>query len=106
MSKVGINGFGCIGWLVLCWLFEVKSNIDVVVINDFIFLKIFVYLLKYDLNYGLFFWSVDFMEDLFIVDGKSIVVYVEKEVKNILWKVKGVEIIVECIGFYIFVEKL
>lgn len=46
------------------------------------------------------------MEDLFIVDGKSIVVYVEKEVKNILWKVKGVEIIVECIGFYIFVEKL
>lgn len=38
MSKVGINGFGCIGWLVLGWLFEVKSNIDVVVINDFIFL--------------------------------------------------------------------
>lgn len=61
--------------------------------------------MKYDLNYGLFFWSVDFTEDLFIVDGKSIAVYVEKEVKNISWKAKGVEIIVECIGFYIFVEK-
>lgn len=106
MSKVGINGFGCIGWLVLRWLLEVKSNIDVVAINDFTFLKIFAYLLKHDLNYGLFFWSVDFTEDLLIVDGKSIAVYAEKEAKNILWKAKGAEIIVECTGFYTFAEKL
>lgn len=106
MSKFGINGFGCIGCLVLCCLLEVDSSLEVVVINDFILLKVLVYLLKYDLNYGFFLWSVDFIEDVLIVNGKIIMVYVEKEVQYILWQVVGVEVIVECIGFYILVEKL
>ncbi|NYY77243.1 hypothetical protein DMH20_05650 [Escherichia coli] len=56
------------------------------------------YLLKHDSNYGPF-PSVDFTEDSLIVDGKSIAVYAEKEAKNIPWKAKGAEIIVECTGF-------
>ncbi|EOT3376685.1 glyceraldehyde 3-phosphate dehydrogenase NAD-binding domain-containing protein, partial [Shigella boydii] len=40
-----------------------------------------------------------------IVDGKSIAVYAEKEAKNIPWKAKGAEIIVECTGFYTSAEK-
>ena len=101
MSKVGINGFGRIGRLVLRRLLEVKSNIDVVAINDLTSPKILAYLLKHDSNYGPFPWSVDFTEDSLIVDGKSIAVYAEKEAKNIPWKAKGAEIIVECTGFYI-----
>lgn len=49
--------------------------------------------------------SVDFTEDSLIVDGKSIAVYAEKEAKNIPWKAKGAEIIVECTGFYTSAEK-
>ncbi|MGU0016454.1 glyceraldehyde 3-phosphate dehydrogenase NAD-binding domain-containing protein [Escherichia coli] len=50
-------------------LLEVKSNIDVVAINDLTSPK-FAYLLKHDSNYGPFPWSVDFTEDSLIVDGK------------------------------------
>ncbi len=78
MSKVGINGFGRIGRLVLRRLLEVKSNIDVVAINDLTSPKILAYLLKHDSNYGPFPWRVDFTEDSLIVDGKSIAVYAEK----------------------------
>lgn len=81
MSKVGINGFGRIGRLVLRRLLEVKSNIDVVAINDLTSPKILAYLLKHDSNYGPFPWRVDFTEDSLIVDGKSIAVYAEKEAK-------------------------
>ena len=94
MSKVGINGFGRIGRLVLRRLLEVKSNIDVVAINDLTSPKILAYLLKHDSNYGPFPWSVDYTEDSLIVDGKSIAVYAEKEAKNIPWKAKGAETIV------------
>lgn len=61
MSKVGINGFGRIGRLVLRRLLEVKSNIDVVAINDLTSPKILAYLLKHDSNYGPFL-GVDFTE--------------------------------------------
>ena len=89
MSKVGINGFGRIGRLVLRRLLEVKSNIDVVAINDLTSPKILAYLLKHDSNYGPVPWSVDYTEDSLIVNGKSIAVYAEKEAKNIPWKAKG-----------------
>lgn len=82
MNKIGINGFGRIGRLVLRRLLEVKSDIEVVAINDLTSPKILAYLLKHDSNYGPFPWSVDFTEDSLIVDGKSIAVYAEKEAKK------------------------
>jgi glyceraldehyde 3-phosphate dehydrogenase len=54
MSKIGINGFGRIGRLVLRRLLEVKSNVEVVAINDLTSPKILAYLLKHDSNYGPF----------------------------------------------------
>ncbi|BDT23487.1 hypothetical protein CF204P1_22100 [Citrobacter freundii] len=71
MSKIGINGFGRIGRLVLRRLLEVKSNVEVVAINDLTSPKILAYLLKHDSNYGPFPWSIDFTEDALIVDGKK-----------------------------------
>ncbi|MFP1558809.1 glyceraldehyde 3-phosphate dehydrogenase NAD-binding domain-containing protein [Escherichia coli] len=68
---------------------EVKSNIDVVAINDLTSPKILAWSPKHDSNYGPFPWSVDFTEDSLIVDGKSISVYAKKEAKNIPWKAKG-----------------
>ncbi|MFW0765767.1 type I glyceraldehyde-3-phosphate dehydrogenase [Trabulsiella odontotermitis] len=105
MSKIGINGFGRIGRLVLRRILEVKSPADVVAINDLTSPKVLAYLLKHDSNYGPFPWSVDFTEDALIVDGKKITVYAEKEAKNIPWKAAGAEIIVECTGFYTSADK-
>lgn len=105
MSKIGINGFGRIGRLVLRRLLEVKSDVEVVAINDLTSPKILAYLLKHDSNYGQFPWSVDFTEDALIVDGKEIAVYAEKDARNIPWKAKGADTIVECTGFYTSGEK-
>lgn len=105
MSKLGINGFGRIGRLVLRRLLEVNSPLEVVAINDLTSPKVLAYLLKHDSNYGSFPWSVDFTEDALIVDGKKITVYAEKEAQHIPWKAVGAELIVECTGFYTSTEK-
>lgn len=105
MSKLGINGFGRIGRLVLRRLLEVNSPLEVVAINDLISPKVLAYLLKHDSNYGPFPWSVDFTEDALIVNGKKITVYAEKEARHIPWKAVGAELIVECTGFYTSTEK-
>lgn len=99
MSKVGINGFGRIGRLVLRRLLEVKSNIDIVAINDLTSPKILAYLLKHDSNYGPFPWSVDFTEDSLIVDGKSIAVYAEKRLKIFRGKRKGQKLLSNVLAF-------
>ncbi|BBV76698.1 glyceraldehyde-3-phosphate dehydrogenase [Raoultella planticola] len=100
MSKLGINGFGRIGRLVLRRLLEVNSPLEVVAINDLTSPKVLAYLLKHDSNYGPFPWSVDFTEDALIVNGKKITVYAEKEARHIPWTAVGAELIVECTGFY------
>ncbi|MBX4670334.1 type I glyceraldehyde-3-phosphate dehydrogenase [Klebsiella grimontii] len=105
MSKLGINGFGRIGRLVLRRLLEVDSPLEVVAINDLTSPKVLAYLLKHDSNYGPFPWSVDFTEDALIVDGKKITVYAEKEAQHIPWKAVGAELIVECTGFYTSADK-
>ncbi|TDN64195.1 type I glyceraldehyde-3-phosphate dehydrogenase [Scandinavium goeteborgense] len=105
MSKVGINGFGRIGRLVLRRMLEVKSAQEVVAINDLTSPHVLAYLLKHDSNYGPFPWSVDHTDDALIVDGKKIAVYAEKDAKNIPWKSAGVEYVVECTGFYTATDK-
>ncbi|WP_379933737.1 type I glyceraldehyde-3-phosphate dehydrogenase [Enterobacter sichuanensis] len=105
MSKIGINGFGRIGRLVLRRLLETQDSNTVVAINDLTSPKVLAYLLRHDSNYGGFPWSVDFTEDALIVDGKTIAVYAEKEARHIPWKASGVDIVVECTGFYTSEEK-
>ncbi|HDG1704104.1 TPA: type I glyceraldehyde-3-phosphate dehydrogenase, partial [Kluyvera ascorbata] len=103
--KIGINGFGRIGRLVLRRLLEVSSSHEVVAINDLTSPKVLAYLLKHDSNYGPFPWSVDYNDNALIVNGKTITVYAEKEAKNIPWTAQGAELIVECTGFYTSTEK-
>lgn len=105
MSKIGINGFGRIGRLVLRRLLEVSSSHEVVAINDLTSPKVLAYLLKHDSNYGPFPWRVDYNDNALIVNGKTITVYAEKEAQNIPWTAQGAELIVECTGFYTSTEK-
>lgn len=105
MNKIGINGFGRIGRLVLRRVLETKSEVEIVAINDLTSPKVLAYLLKHDSSYHNFDGTVDYTEDALIVNGKKIAVYAEKEAKNIPWGKLGVEIVIECTGFYTSEEK-
>lgn len=57
--------------------------------------------------YGIYFGIVIVIENGIVVDGEEICVYVELDVSKIFWvKENGVDIVFECIGFYIFEEKV
>jgi glyceraldehyde 3-phosphate dehydrogenase len=105
MKKIGINGFGRIGRLVLRRMLDVSSELDIVAINDLTTPKMLAYLLKYDSNYGPFKGDVDYSDDALIVNGKKIAIFAEKEAANIPWTKVGAEVIIECTGFYTSKEK-
>ena len=105
VTKVGINGFGRIGRLVLraC----VKNDaIDVVGINDpFIDLDYMVYMLKYDTVHGKFDGEVSTKDGKLVVNGKEIAVFASMSPAEIPWKDCGAEYIVEATGKFTTIEK-
>ncbi|QWA13109.1 type I glyceraldehyde-3-phosphate dehydrogenase [Sodalis ligni] len=105
MKKIGINGFGRIGRLVLRRILETNSDVEIVAINDLTSPKVLAYLLKHDSSYRDFHGTVDYSDDAIIVNDKKIAVYAEKEAKNIPWGTLGVEIVIESTGFYASGEK-
>jgi glyceraldehyde 3-phosphate dehydrogenase len=105
MKRIGINGFGRIGRLVLRRLLETGLDVDVVAINDLTSPDVLAYLLKYDSNYGPFKGTVSHAENAIIVNGKTIRVFSEKNARDIPWGSLGVDAVVECTGFYTSAEK-
>ncbi len=105
MKKIGINGFGRIGRLVLRRILEQQEAVEVVAINDLTSPEMLAYLLKYDSNYGAFHGEVSVEGNALLVNGKKITVFAEKEAKNIPWGSLGVDVVIECTGFYTSAEK-
>jgi len=105
MKKIGINGFGRIGRLVLRRILEQQEAVEVVAINDLTSPEMLAYLLKYDSNYGAFHGEVSVEGNALQVNGKKITVFAEKEAKNIPWGSLGVDVVIECTGFYTSAEK-
>ncbi|MEZ3498391.1 type I glyceraldehyde-3-phosphate dehydrogenase [Pantoea sp. KPR_PJ] len=105
MKKIGINGFGRIGRLVLRRILEQNEAVEVVAINDLTSPEMLAYLLKYDSNYGAFQGEVSVAGNALQVNGKKITVFAEKEARNIPWGSLGVDVVVECTGFYTSAEK-
>lgn len=105
MNKIGINGFGRIGRLVLRRILETHAAVEIVAINDLTSPKVLAYLLKHDSSYRQFDGTVDYTDDAIIVNDKKIAVYAEKDAKNIPWGTLGVEIVVESTGFYASADK-
>lgn len=104
--KVGINGFGRIGRIVLRNAIE-HSDVEVVAINDpFIDPKYAVYMLKYDSTHGNFKGEVSSSEsgDL-VVNGKTIKMYQERDPASIPWGKAGAEYVVESTGVFTTTEK-
>ena len=97
--KVGINGFGRIGRLVLRGAVA-DPNFEIVAVNDLTDAKTLAHLLKYDTNHGIFDAEVSVDGDNIVVNGKKIRVFAERDPKNIPWGVLGVEYVVESTGIF------
>ncbi|CAH1757646.1 3613_t:CDS:2 [Entrophospora sp. SA101] len=103
--KIGINGFGRIGRVVLRASLE-NPEVQVVGINDpFMDLDYVVYLFKYDTNYGKYKGHVEIKEGKFVVDGKEISVFSEKDPIQIPWGSIGTDYVVESSGVFTTTEK-
>jgi glyceraldehyde 3-phosphate dehydrogenase len=97
--KVAINGFGRIGKLVYRQIYNMEG-IDVVAINDLTSPKVLAHLLKYDTAQGRFDADVKSTDNSIIVNGDEIKVYAQKDPSQIPWKDHGVDVVLECTGFF------
>ena len=100
MLKVAINGFGRIGRLTFRKIFE-DDRFEVVAINDLSEPKMLAHLLKYDSVQGRFTGhTVGCDDDTLVIDGKKTRVYKDADPKNLPWDSLGVDIVLECTGFF------
>ena len=110
-TKVAINGFGRIGRLAFRQMFEAEGY-EVVAINDLTSPKMLAHLLKYDTAQGGFAGkfgegkhTVEAGEDYIVVDGKKITIYAKPNAAELPWGELGVDVVLECTGFYTSKEK-
>ena len=101
--KIGINGFGRIGRMVLRAAID-KNDVEVVAINDLLDIKHLAYLLKYDSVHGKCKADVLSDDNSLIVDGKKIQISSERDPKKIAWDLKGVDVVLECTGIFTTLE--
>lgn len=100
--KVAINGFGRIGRLAFRQMFG-KSGIEVVAINDLTDPKMLAHLLKYDTAQGRYSKAntVKAGDSSITVDGKEVKIYAQADASKLPWGDLGVDVVVECTGFYV-----
>ena len=100
--KVAINGFGRIGRLAFRQMFGAEGY-EVVAINDLTNPKMLAHLLKYDSAQGRYALAdkVEAKEDSIVVDGKEIKIYAERNAADLPWGEIGVDVVLECTGFYV-----
>jgi glyceraldehyde 3-phosphate dehydrogenase len=104
--KVAINGFGRIGRLAFRQMFGAEGY-EVVAINDLTSPEMLAHLLKYDSSQGKYELAdkVSAGADSITVDGKEIKIYAEADASNCPWGKLGVDVVLECTGFYVSKEK-
>ncbi len=104
--RVAINGFGRIGRLAFRQMFGAPGY-EIVAINDLTSPKMLAHLLKYDSAQKRYDKAdtVSSGEDSITVDGKTIKIYAEKDAANLPWGEIGVDVVLECTGFYTSKEK-
>jgi glyceraldehyde 3-phosphate dehydrogenase len=99
--RVGINGFGRIGRLTLRTILQRHADdIEVVAVNDLTDVKTNAHLFKWDSTYGPFAGDVTTEDKDFVVNGKKVIVFAEREPGNIPWDSVGADIVVESTGFF------
>ncbi|MFM2318781.1 MAG: hypothetical protein RLZZ215_1402 [Pseudomonadota bacterium] len=99
--KVGINGFGRIGRMVFRAIAKDFPHLEVVAINDLLAPDYLAYMLKYDSVHGRFNGDIATEGNNLIVNGKTIRLTAEKEPANLKWSDVGVDVVLECTGFFL-----
>ena len=108
MTKVAINGFGRIGRLAFRQMFEAEGY-EVVAINDLTSPKMLAHLLKYDTAQGGYCGKIgegahtvtaDDEANTITVDGKTLQIYAKANAAELPWGEIGVDVVLECTGFY------
>jgi glyceraldehyde 3-phosphate dehydrogenase len=98
-TKVAINGFGRIGRISFRCLMNIE-DIEIVAINDLTAPDTLAHLLKYDSAQGKFPGTIETGDNAFIINGKHIKVYSERDPEKLPWSDLGVEIVLESTGFF------
>jgi len=102
MIKIGINGFGRIGRLVLRALLEnYKDKIQVVAINDLGSIEANAHLVKYDSTHGTLPYDVKTSKSGFKILNQDIKVFAERDPANLPWGKVGVDVVLECTGLFL-----
>lgn len=105
MKKIAINGFGRIGRLAFREVMN-DPDLEVVAINDLTGIEDLYLLLKYDSNFRMFdATGVSMNENGFVLNGRQINIYKEADASNLPWAELGVDVVLECTGFYTSEEK-
>ncbi|MFH5967257.1 type I glyceraldehyde-3-phosphate dehydrogenase [Clostridium perfringens] len=104
MVKVAINGFGRIGRLALRLMID-NPEFEVVAINDLTDAKTLAHLFKYDSAQGRFNGEIEVKEGAFVVNGKEIKVTAKSNPAELPWGELGVDVVLECTGFFASKEK-
>ncbi len=105
-TRIGINGFGRIGRLVLRATNErYPDKLEVAAVNDLTDAKTNAHLLKYDTTYGGYPGHVEASNGDLVVDGRSIRVFSERDPAQIPWSEMGVDLVVESTGLFTDAEK-
>lgn len=102
--KVGINGFGRIGRMVMRAAVQDFKDIEVVGINDLLEPEYLAYMLKYDSVHGRFDGEVSVSGNDLIVNGKKIRLTAEKDPAALKWNEVGADIVIECTGLFLTEE--
>lgn len=102
--RVGINGFGRIGRMAFRAAVKDFKDIEVVAINDLLEPDYLAYMLKYDSVHGRFKGEVAVDGNHLVVNGKKIRLTAEKDPANLKWDEVGVDVVVECTGFFLTEE--
>ena len=102
MIKVGINGFGRIGRLILRAILEnYKDKIQVVAINDLGSIETNAHLIKYDSTHGIINEDIQTSIDGFKISNQNIKVFAERDPAGIPWGKEGADVVLECTGIFL-----
>jgi glyceraldehyde 3-phosphate dehydrogenase len=107
-TRIGINGFGRIGRMVLRSLHDDADggkDLEIALINDLTDPATLAYLTQFDSVHGRFGGTVTATEGAIVVDGRKIAITAEKDPTKIPWKAHGVDIVLECTGKFTDGEK-
>jgi len=105
-TRIGVNGFGRIGRLVVRAIGELHPDkLQVAAVNDLTDAKTNAHLFKYDTNYGIYDGSVEANNGDLVIDGNNIRVFSERDPAQIPWSEMGVDIVIESTGIFTDADK-